>query len=215
MITFGVRCIQTNKWRIEKGAKAMKLFCLLILTAWCSQLRAEPVPIEIASGVDTGNIYAASLDAYQQENHNSKLVGLWKNTSPYSRGISKVIIMRSKNALILHTFGHCKPVECDWGISELSNHEFYEQEYGFDSDKKESINQDQYVQNDLFNDIFIDGDPLDESAEGRYESEFKNTRLFLELVDGGSLHIFNETTFYRYPYHDLTQSYEMERVDSF
>ncbi len=50
----------------------------------------------------------------------SPFVGRWRNEDPETDGITRVSIRESGNALVVHMWGACIPVECYWGELQTS-----------------------------------------------------------------------------------------------
>jgi hypothetical protein len=45
--------------------------------------------------------------------------GEWVNKSPVTNGIAAILVRASGTDLLAHVWGTCRPVNCDWGESEL------------------------------------------------------------------------------------------------
>src|SRR4051794_17434350 len=46
--------------------------------------------------------------------------GIWKNTDPDTRGITKVQIRLDNDKAFVRTWGRCHPSDCDWGETSAS-----------------------------------------------------------------------------------------------
>jgi len=50
----------------------------------------------------------------------SLFVGNWVTTNRATRGIVRIVVRESGAGLVVHAFGACSPVPCDWGQAEAS-----------------------------------------------------------------------------------------------
>jgi peroxiredoxin/outer membrane lipoprotein-sorting protein len=46
------------------------------------------------------------------------LAGTWINVSAETRGVTRVVVRRENNRTILHVWGACQPLDCDWGEAD-------------------------------------------------------------------------------------------------
>ena len=44
-----------------------------------------------------------------------RILGLWRNVDPATRGITRLVISRHNGKVLVHAWGKCHPHDCDWG----------------------------------------------------------------------------------------------------
>jgi len=56
-----------------------------------------------------------------QSTFSDQLVGSWVNQNPGTRGITQAVIQRESSDLLVHVWGKCHPVDCDWGETKITS----------------------------------------------------------------------------------------------
>jgi thiol-disulfide isomerase/thioredoxin len=50
----------------------------------------------------------------------NQLLGAWLNQNPSTPGITQIVITRDADVFRVHAWGACVPLDCDWGVTELT-----------------------------------------------------------------------------------------------
>lgn len=54
-------------------------------------------------------------DSTTANNFAEQVRGIWTNTNPNTRSITKLVILRKNGTVYVHAWGSCSPTDCDWG----------------------------------------------------------------------------------------------------
>lgn len=74
----------------------------------------KPSPTEPDTGADTASRISADDSVFKAE---VPFVGDWRNIDPSSKSLTRLVITRGGEGLVVHAWANCQPVDCDWGDS--------------------------------------------------------------------------------------------------
>lgn len=79
--------------------------------------KPSPSPVELPpTGADRGSPPPETSALTLPE---SPYAGAWKNIDPNTQSLTRLLVQRADDALVVHAWASCSPVECDWGESRV------------------------------------------------------------------------------------------------